>query len=59
MSNRIKKLIVCIKDLEKKIGLDALDIEFAINNKLEIYLLQARPISTENKWDKKRDKEIN
>ena len=58
-SKRFKKLIDCIKDLEKKIGLDALDIEFAINNKLEIYLLQARPISTENKWDKKRDKEIN
>ena len=58
-SKRFKKLIDCIKDLEKKIGLDTLDIEFAINNKLEIYLLQVRPISTENKWDKKRDKEIN
>ena len=33
-SKRFKKLIDCIKDLEKKIGLDALDIEFAINNKL-------------------------
>ena len=58
-SQRFKTLIDCIKDLEKKIGLDTLDIEFAINNKLEIYLLQVRPISTENKWDKKRDKEIN
>ena len=58
-SKRFKKLIDCIKDLEKKIGLDTLDIEFAINNKLEIYLLQVRPISTENKWDKKKDKEIN
>ena len=57
-SQRFKKLIDCIKDLEKKIELDTLDIEFAINNKLEIYLLQARPISTANKWDKKRDKEI-
>ena len=58
-SQRFKRLIDCIEDLEKKIGLDTLDIEFAINNKLEIYLLQVRPISTENKWDKKRDKEIN
>ena len=58
-SKRFKKLIDCIKDLEKKIGLDDLDIEFAINNKLEIYLLQVRPISTTNKWQNKRDKEIN
>ena len=58
-SKRFKKLIDCIKDLEKKIGLDDLDIEFAINNKLEIYLLQVRPISTTNKWHNKRDEEIN
>ena len=58
-SKRFKKLIDCIKDLEKRIGLDDLDIEFAINNKLEIYLLQVRPISTTNKWHNKRDKEIN
>ena len=58
-SKRFKKLIEYIKDLENKIGLDALDIEFAINKKLEIYLLQVRPISTSNKWFRKRDKEIN
>jgi len=58
-SERFKKLISYIKDLENKIGLDTLDIEFAINNKLEIYLLQVRPISTTNKWYKKRDREIN
>ena len=58
-SKRFKKLIEYIKDLENKISLDALDIEFAINKKLEIYLLQVRPISTSNKWFRKRDKEIN
>ena len=57
-SKRFKKLIECIRDLEKKIELDSLDIEFAINNKLEIYLLQARPISTANKWKKKNNKQI-
>ena len=54
-SKRFKKLIDCIKDLEKKIGLDDLDIEFVINNKLEIYLLQVRPISTTNKWQNKKE----
>ena len=58
-SKRFKKLIDCIKDLEKKIRLDDLDIEFAINNRLQIYLLQVRPISTTNKWYNRRDKKIN
>jgi len=50
-SKRFKKLINFTKKLEKKIGSNSLDIEFAINNKLQIYLLQVRPISTSSKWN--------
>ena len=57
-SKRFKKLIAFTKTLEKKIGLDSLDIEFAINKKLEIFLLQVRPISTTLKWNSQIDKKI-
>ena len=56
---RFKKLIQNIKDLETKIKFDELDIEFAINDKLEIFLLQVRPISTTNKWDNNNNNHVN
>ena len=57
-SKRFKKLIAFTKALEKKIGLDSLDIEFAINKRLKIFLLQVRPISTSLKWNTEIDKKI-
>lgn len=58
-SSRFKKLIQNIKDLETKIKFDELDIEFAINDKLEIFLLQVRPISTTKKWDGNNNNHVN
>ena len=44
-SQRFKKLITCVKDLEKKIDSNYLDIEFGLTKKLECYLFQVRPIT--------------
>ncbi len=41
---KFRKLIIIIKRLKKKFGDFHLDIEFAINNKGKIYILQVRPI---------------
>ena len=52
-STRFKKLVKLTQSLESFLGTDSLDIEFAINKKLEIFLLQVRQISTSKKWKKK------
>ncbi len=57
-SARFKKLTIFTKDLENKINSENLDLEFAIDNNLDIFLLQARPISTTNKWSKIRNSKI-
>lgn len=62
-SPRFKKLILFVKDLEKKIKNESIDLEFAITKNLKIYLLQARLISTKKSWNilnrKKIDKLLN
>ena len=50
-SERFKKLLNCVIDLEKKINNEYLDIEFVVDTNLKIYLLQVRNISTVSKWD--------
>jgi len=50
-SKRFQKLLNCVQDLEKKIKNIYLDIEFVVDNKLKIYLLQVRNISTISKWN--------
>ncbi len=61
-SPRFKKLISAVKDLEKKIKNNNLDIEFCITKKFVPYLLQARQITLKKKIDKsfniKLDKEL-
>ncbi|MDA9996089.1 PEP-utilizing enzyme [Candidatus Pelagibacter sp.] len=51
-SPRFKKLINCVIDLEKTIGNNDIDIEFAITKNLKPYLFQVRPITTIKKWKK-------
>ena len=41
-----KKLIESVKEIEKKIGSDILDIEFGINNKKSVIIFQVRPITS-------------
>ena len=42
VSKRFKKLLTATIDLEKKINNKFLDIEYAVDQKLNIYLLQVR-----------------
>ena len=51
-SLRFKKIIKFIQFLENYLKSDNLDIEFAIDKNLEIYLLQVRLISTSKRWKK-------
>lgn len=49
-SERFKKLLLFVTDLEKKLKNIFLDIEFVVDKNLKIYLLQVRNISTKKKW---------
>ena len=52
-SKRFKKLIECVKDLEKKLKSNFLDIEFGLTKDLKCYIFQVRPITKIKKWDGK------
>ena len=52
-SDRFKSLIAAVLELEEILQNDLLDIEFAIDEKLNVFLLQVRPITTQGKWNKK------
>ena len=52
-SKRFKKLIECVKDLEKKIKSDFIDIEFGLTKDLRCYIFQVRPIAKIKKWSQK------
>lgn len=45
----LKKLITALQEVEQILRYDALDIEFAIDTKDTVYLLQARPIVAQTK----------
>ncbi len=49
-SNKFKKIIEAIKKIEKVYDYKPLDIEFALNKQLKVFILQIRPISTSFKW---------
>ena len=49
-SERFRKLLKCVQDLEKKINNQYVDIEFVIDVDFKIYLLQVRNISTMSQW---------
>ena len=53
-SNRFKKLLFSVQELEYVLGSKFLDIEFVINKKMEIFLLQVREISKRKILDKKK-----
>lgn len=44
-------LVKAIKEVEKILNYDALDIEFALDNKGQVYLLQVRPIAAADSLD--------
>jgi len=49
-SIKFKKIIEAIKKIEKVYDFKPLDIEFALNKQLKVFILQIRPISTSFKW---------
>tara|TARA_B100001057_G_scaffold500744_1_gene617518 strand:+ start:292 stop:2649 length:2358 start_codon:yes stop_codon:yes gene_type:complete len=49
-STKFKKIIESVKEIEKKIGDKALDIEFAITADNKVNILQIRPLSTSKNW---------
>lgn len=52
------KTLEVINELENLIGLDALDIEFAIDSKNTFYILQVRPIAVDHNDNNFSDEEI-
>jgi glutamine kinase len=54
-SPRFKKLIKGVREIEKIFNTEELDIEFCIK-KLDIYLLQVRPLTNLKKWNKNDEK---
>jgi len=57
-SKRFQKLIEAIIDLEDKTSNQFLDIEFALDNDLQPYLLQVREITTKANWNRAIAKSI-
>ena len=49
-SEKFKKIIQAVKEIELKIGSRPLDIEFAIDKKKKVNIFQIRPISTSKNW---------
>jgi phosphohistidine swiveling domain-containing protein len=50
-SERFRKLIAAVRELEDTLKIQHLDIEFAMNDKLEPILFQVRPLTGTPKWD--------
>jgi len=57
-SNNLKKIINATKEIEKKIGIYPIDIEFCINKNGQVYILQIRPLTTIKNWKKFSKNEI-
>lgn len=53
-----KMLHTTVLELESLIGLDSLDVEFAINKKNELYILQVRPIAVDHNSNNFADTDI-
>ena len=57
-SDNIKKIIKAAKEIEKKIGVFPIDLEFCIDKKKQVYILQIRPLTTIKNWKKFSKNEI-
>ncbi len=58
-SNKFKRIIESIKKIEQIYKYQPLDIEFALNKELKVFIFQIRPISTSFKWKKINKKKFN
>jgi glutamine kinase len=57
-SDRFLKLLRAIKELERALDSEFLDIEFALSENLILYLLQVRAITTQPNWNRAVSKRI-
>jgi phosphohistidine swiveling domain-containing protein len=57
-SERFKKLLAAVQELEKIMESKFLDIEFALGKDSTIYLLQVRSITTQTNWNRAISKQI-
>lgn len=51
-SERFQRLIAAVQELEQLLGSQFLDIEFALDEALQPYLLQVRAITTQPNWNR-------
>ena len=51
-SQKFKKIIHAIREIENKIGQTPVDIEFAIDDQGHVNIFQIRPLSTSKNWEK-------
>ena len=58
-SDRFKKILLAVQELEKVMNNQFLDIEFALGHDLTPYLLQVRAITTHTNWNRSISKKIN
>lgn len=58
-SERFRVLIEAIMELEALLENDFLDVEFAIDDALRPYLLQARTITTRKNWNRSISRQVN
>ncbi len=58
INNKIYKLLIAIKELEMLVCLDAIDIEFIIDKRNNIHILQLRPITTTRRYKIYSDEEV-
>ena len=57
-SDNLKKIINSTKEIEDKIGIYPIDLEFCISKSQKVYILQIRPLSTIRNWKKFKKSEI-
>lgn len=57
-SPRLRKVVDLARRLEKEFDSVPLDIEFAVNKKMDVYLLQARRICSVQHWDKNKIEDV-
>ena len=57
-SQRMRKLIESVVEIELATNCGELDIEFCITSNEDVYLLQARPMAARKRWDPVPDAEI-
>ena len=57
-SNRFRKLLVSLQELEKYFKKTTLDVEFVIDNSDRIFLLQVRELATKSNWNFTDDESV-